>query len=82
MRSETRTFLRGRASTETSMAAQTGRGPAGWSHSHLARLYLERCIEVEGDVKACVGCDVESDCLSLRSEREARCHVILSGCSD
>lgn len=69
MLTESRSFLRDRASTETTLAAKTDCGPAAWSHAHLARLYLERCIETVADTEECVGCDMTPTCRSHQAER-------------
>ncbi|WP_293881797.1 hypothetical protein [Sphingomonas sp.] len=71
MLTESRSFLRDRASTETTLAAQTDCGPAAWSHAHLARLYLERCIETVADTEECVGCEMNPTCISQEAERRA-----------
>lgn len=70
MPTETRSFLRDRASTETAMAAGTDCGPAAWSHSRLAQLYLERCIGTGGEATECGGCEMGDDCLGLQPGRE------------
>jgi hypothetical protein len=56
-------FLRDRARTETILASKTNCGPAEWSHSQLARLYLERCTEITGNVGQIVGSVIETDLL-------------------
>jgi hypothetical protein len=56
-------FLRDRARTETILASKTNCGPAEWSHSQLARLYLERCTEITGNVGQIVGSVIETDFL-------------------
>lgn len=62
---ETRSFLRDRARTEDRMAAGTGCGPAAWSHTHLARLYRERCIDTAEEAAACGDCDMGAACATL-----------------
>ncbi len=64
-------FLCGRANAETKMAARASDVSAVWSHSQLARLYILRCIEADGDRTSCISCVMGSECLRLTVERPA-----------
>ena len=66
MPNETRSFLRDRASTEAAIAAATDCVPAAWSHAHLARLYLERCIGTQNEAAECIDCAMGTACLNIR----------------
>lgn len=66
MPTETKSFLRHRASTEDARAAATSCGPAAWSHAHLARLYRARCIATPGEAAVCRDCDMGAECRTIR----------------